>query len=104
MISINIYEDDESGILTKFTVQGHAGYAARGHDIVCAAVSALTYATIEALQSRFRVDVNECEGFISCRIIMPDSASNLLVKAFKEGARMLSQQYTDYVNLHRHYL
>lgn len=104
MISINLYECDETGYLEKITVQGHAGYAARGHDIVCAAVSALTYATIEALRSRFRVDVNECEGFISCRIIMPDSASNLLAKAFKEGARMLSQQYSDYVNLHRHYL
>ena len=30
----------------RLTVCGHAGYAARGEDIVCAAVSALVYALI----------------------------------------------------------
>lgn len=36
----------------RLTVCGHAGYAARGEDIVCAAVSALVYALIGDLQER----------------------------------------------------
>ena len=36
----------------RLTVCGHAGYAARGEDIVCAAVSALVYALIGDLQDR----------------------------------------------------
>lgn len=34
----------------RVTVQGHANYAPRGEDIVCAAVSALVYALIGALE------------------------------------------------------
>lgn len=36
----------------RLTVRGHAGYAERGEDIVCAAVSALVYALIGVLQER----------------------------------------------------
>ena len=34
----------------RMTVQGHAGYAEKGKDIVCAAVSALVYALIATLE------------------------------------------------------
>ena len=36
----------------RVTVMGHAGYAPKGQDIVCAAVSALVYALIGDLQER----------------------------------------------------
>ena len=36
----------------RLAVCGHAGYAGRGEDIVCAAVSALVYALIGDLQER----------------------------------------------------
>ena len=104
MISICLYECDETGLLEKFSVEGHAGYSAKGKDIVCAAISALTIATVNALQSRFTVDMTESEGFISCSIRKPDMASNLLTMAFKEGVKAISEQYEDYVKLHRFYL
>lgn len=104
MISICLYESDETGLLEKFSVEGHAGYAVRGKDIVCAAISALTFATINALQSRFTVDVTDSEGFIACSIRKPDIASNLLTKAFKEGAKAISEQYEENVKLHRFYM
>ena len=34
----------------RMTVQGHAGYAPKGQDVVCAAVSALVYALIATLE------------------------------------------------------
>jgi len=36
----------------RLTADGHAGYAPRGQDIVCAAVSALLFALIGDLQQR----------------------------------------------------
>lgn len=106
MIVIDLYFNDETEYLEKFTVKGHAGYEARGKDIVCAAVSCLTVATVNALQGRYRVDLIQNEGFISCSIQCPDVASNLITSAFREGAYALTthEQYKDYVKLHRHYL
>lgn len=36
----------------RVTLRGHAGYAPRGQDIVCAAVSALIYALVAALEEK----------------------------------------------------
>lgn len=36
----------------RLTLRGHAGYAPRGQDIVCAAVSALIYALVAALEEK----------------------------------------------------
>lgn len=36
----------------RLSLTGHAGYAPRGEDIVCAAVSALVFALVEAAQQR----------------------------------------------------
>jgi len=43
---------DESGLLKNCDVQGHAGAGARGHDIVCAAVSVLTRTALTTLSGR----------------------------------------------------
>ena len=41
MITINIKRNDKNEII-KFSLEGHAGFAKSGNDIVCAAVSAIT--------------------------------------------------------------
>ena len=41
MITINIKRNEKNEIV-KFSLEGHAGFAASGKDIVCAAVSAIT--------------------------------------------------------------
>ena len=40
---------EREGVLYGFTVQGHAGAAAAGHDIVCAAVSSAAYMAANTL-------------------------------------------------------
>lgn len=37
---------DEKGHITGFSVKGHAGYAQSGQDIICSAVSAITYTAL----------------------------------------------------------
>lgn len=48
---------DSDGLLSAASVQGHAGYAEPGHDIVCAAATALIRSAARALESdrRFRI-------------------------------------------------
>lgn len=48
MISVTLYEKD--GNLKGFQVQGHSGYAKRGKDIICAAVSSLVITTANAIE------------------------------------------------------
>ena len=57
----------------RITVSGHAGYAPAGQDIVCAAVSALTYAlagyleeTGQAARSDIRRGYADIEGAKGC--------------------------------------
>lgn len=46
-----------SGQIVGFSVRGHSGSAAKGRDIVCAAVSALTQGAALGLQRRLGIDV-----------------------------------------------
>ena len=48
MITVEIRKSN--GEYTGFSSKGHAGYAEEGYDIVCAAVSALTVNTINAIE------------------------------------------------------
>ena len=65
MIKVTIYQSSE-GKISGFAVQGHAGYAESGSDIVCAAVSVLTQNTVNSIEEftedGFSVDVDEKEG------------------------------------------
>ncbi|MBE7065961.1 MAG: ribosomal-processing cysteine protease Prp [Ruminococcaceae bacterium] len=45
MINVKIFKNNK-GETVKFTVSGHAGYGPFGKDIICAAVSAITYTAV----------------------------------------------------------
>ena len=49
MISIEIFRDSEGNIL-GLKSRGHAGYAKRGSDVVCAAVSMLVINSLNAIE------------------------------------------------------
>lgn len=68
-----------------FTVTGHAGYAPRGSDIVCAAVSALTDTTVLGLErlAGAKALVKAEEGNLSCDL--PEGLS----PAARERAELL---------------
>lgn len=49
---------DRTGVLRTLTASGHAGTAARGQDIVCAAASALLFSVARTLEAADEVDVD----------------------------------------------
>lgn len=61
MITVKVCRD-KSGNLKGFVATGHAGYAPRGEDIVCSAVSTLTQTAVLGLESigaPFDLDVRD---------------------------------------------
>ena len=56
MTTIAFYKSPDGRYL-GFEASGHTGYAESGADIVCAAVSSLTEATVNGLQSVIKVPV-----------------------------------------------
>ena len=94
----------------KISVSGHAGYAEKGKDIVCAGVSALTRAlqeyiekTVELWDAQF-ISKSIRDGFMSFSIegIKDDSLySNVLNTVFMciLGLEAIEEQYPDYIKI-----
>ncbi len=95
MITLRVNDDDLS-ILTE----GHANYAEKGKDIVCAAVSILlnTYAA-ELLRLGDIPQIRDEENSYDIR---PEAAMEKVKPAFetiRSGLRLLSEVYKKYVRL-----
>lgn len=83
-------------------VDGHAGYAPIGQDIVCAAVSTLTETLIGALEelTENRISVEEGPGFSHIRFKDdPDHDAVILLDAFQIGAEAIAGLYPEYVQV-----
>ena len=69
MTNVSIVRDSE-GFIWEFTVEGHAGSSKKGeNDIVCAAISAITFTAVNALEEL--AGIKSCsmeEGRIKCSI------------------------------------
>ncbi len=105
MIRITIYKDRKQEI-SGFCCSGHAGYAAAGSDIVCAAVSVMVINTVNALEqftdTPFSLETEEEGGRIECRFRgEADHDAKLLVKAMILGLQGIQSDYgTKYLTIH----
>ena len=91
MIKASFYYD-QAGSLRAFDFSGHAGFADRGSDIVCAAVSAIgqtVIGTIEELVGpEFSYELDPIEGKIACSLRPDDHYSE--TEKIALGALMFS--------------
>ena len=92
----------ENGLFTGFACKGHAGYAAAGKDIVCAAVSALTTTCVNALESvaGVKAEVTVRDGGMKAAL-PPDAGhdAQVIVAAMAQGLRDVAEQYPQYLQL-----
>ena len=92
---------DEAGLLMSCRVQGHAGAAERGSDIVCAAVSVLTRTIVKVLSGRkditIRGDIPEQGDFYLETEYTPEGREFLAATgAFLiEGLLSVSREFPD---------
>lgn len=97
MIKTTIYQD-HAGQYTGFTCIGHAGFAAHGDDIVCAAVSVLVINTLNAVEA-FTTDAFDAEtdpdsGLIKVWFRHPvGHDGKLLLDTMVLGLQNIQEQY-----------
>ena len=94
MITVSVRRSGD--IISGFTVEGHAGYADKGEDIVCAAVSILainTVNSIEKLTGNVPV-VDESDGFLDVKVPDPtEKGAKLLLDSFLLGIEGIVEEY-----------
>ena len=90
----------DSGI----TVEGHAGYAPRGQDIVCAGVSTLVQTLVESLEA-FCADAISYSlkpGMVEIKFRDLSADADLLISSFFVGICMIAERYPDHVKVNKH--
>ncbi len=96
------------GRAVGLTVDGHAGYAQSGRDIVCAAVSCLATTCVNALEAVAGVpplvQMNENDGRMDIRLpdaLTPQAAhdADIILRTAVQGYRDLAQAYPKQVML-----
>ena len=82
-------------------IEGHAGYAAHGQDIVCAAISTLTQvfvASVEDLTTdNLKSDISAGNAFIEYGDLSANA--QLLMDSFFVGLKMIADEYPNHVRL-----
>lgn len=87
----------------KVTIAGHAGYAKKGHDIVCAAISILVY-NLESSVLKLTDDVVDFiykDDGVYIEFKTMSESSKILFDSFIIGIDGLVDNYSDYVELVR---
>ena len=104
MTDITVYY--KNGALVGFDAEGHTGYADRGEDIVCAAVSAVTQTAVigitELIKAPCALEVTDGE----LHLMLSKSVKGELLKKAELilgtmllGLRSIETDYSDYLRL-----
>ena len=88
------------------TIEGHAGYAPHGQDIVCAAVSALVQTFIASVEELTTDEIkairNEQGQIQSIQYRELTEGAQLLLASFFVGIRMIADAYPSNLKLTEH--
>lgn len=82
-------------------IRGHAGYAPRGQDIVCAGVTAITQTLVESIESLTgnEIKYDMSPGRVDIEIKDPDEDAQLLMDSFFVGVEMIADEFPEYIRV-----
>lgn len=94
MIDVNVAPD-------KVSVSGHAGHGIRGHDIVCAGVSALSYTLLHSLDTLTddHVSVDIKDGYMELQYENLSERGRLLIDSFFVGICRIAERYPESLHI-----
>ncbi|NLK01076.1 MAG: ribosomal-processing cysteine protease Prp [Clostridia bacterium] len=105
MIHVHI-ESDREGRIVGFNIQGHAGFAPHGKDIVCAAVSAVAQTAAIGLKKYFThlVNVKQYKGSLKLKVSgdIPRKErmiADAILNTMCWGLKSLEEEYGEYVRV-----
>jgi len=105
MIGVHIIRD-KTGFIWQVAIEGHAGFAERGRDIVCAAVSVTAYTAAGALEEL--AGIKNCyrarEGYML--ISLPQNltadqkqTAKIILETTAIGFKQIEFSYGDYISV-----
>lgn len=103
MIRVFVRRNDE-GCISSFVVEGHANYNP-GNDIVCAAVSAVTVGTVNAIHALTPMkmpDLDYGSGLLKAKLdvaIQHDDNAQLLLESMLVMLRSIAETYSQHVKV-----
>ena len=102
---IQVIVKKQENRITGFHIEGHSGYAGRGSDIVCAAVSALSLNCVNSVdqftEDAFTVESDEDRGLLDFELTsVVSEQSKLLLQSLLLGIRGIEKAYgSQYVSI-----
>lgn len=97
----------KAGFIHSFTLDGHAGYANRGEDIVCAGASAVSFGAVNSIIKltgvKPAIDMKK-SGFIHCALPenIPDAAQEkiqILLEGMVISLQTIEQDYGSHIKI-----
>ncbi|GEN31419.1 hypothetical protein HNQ35_000817 [Cerasibacillus quisquiliarum] len=109
MITVYIYR--KQGEITAFELSGHAESGPYGHDLVCAAVSAVSFGAINAVTELCQIDLGidqgEEGGYL--RVTLPSHLERktrekamLLLEGMVVSLETIERDYGEFIKIHYH--
>ncbi|KAB2338704.1 ribosomal-processing cysteine protease Prp [Cytobacillus depressus] len=105
MIEITVTRN-KSEMIQSFAISGHAFFAERGNDIVCAGVSAVSVGAINAVHSLTGVtpEIEQESGLLRCIIPehLPDHTQEkvqLLLEGMVVSLQTIEEQYGQHIKI-----
>lgn len=106
MIKVNFNAPQER--ITSFTMSGHADFANKGSDIVCAGASAVSFGTVNAIMSltdvQPEIEQGQDGGYLRC--VIPENISTeslekvqLLLHAMLVSLQTIERDYGKYIKI-----
>ncbi|MBU6146010.1 MAG: ribosomal-processing cysteine protease Prp [Paenibacillaceae bacterium] len=107
MITVSVYVLPQEECIVRVDVSGHAGYAPEGSDIVCAAVSMVSFGTVHAIGTLTGVQITVHAGArgqldVVCsedQARVPDV--QLLLRGMEAMMQLIAHHYPDHVRIVR---
>lgn len=107
MIQVTIYRK-KNGNITAFELSGHAESGPKGHDLVCAAVSAVSFGMVNAVIKLCEiepiVDQGGAGGYLA--VTLPDelteeqaNQAELLLEGMRVSLETIERDYGQYISI-----
>lgn len=98
MINVKIYKDGLNYI--GFEIDGHAGYASKGNDIICAGVSAVSQLVVEQLNMfSIKHTLNIKDGYMHVMVKKSSYTAGILIESLHQVLTEIQQQYPKYISV-----
>ncbi|MFE7063066.1 ribosomal-processing cysteine protease Prp [Bacillus haimaensis] len=106
MIKVTIKRNDQQAI-DSFTITGHANFAKKGSDIVCAGVSAVSFGAVNSIISLLSVTPQieqGADGFLRCTVPRDLEESTkekvqLLLESMVVSLETIERDYGNYITI-----